>query len=233
MKTHSLLLCLVSLAGLPFAGKADDILVSSVETPDNLAAYCIDDMTNTGQVTGPQQDHIIPNPGAMQIGDVGNPDTNDRIRKEFLLFHLPSLAGQKLSHATLRVFFSECRQEAREKALPPAELFHAEKWNDETWLSDPVYHGLETSHFSDNEVFSRKTALCESGDKPGFLELDVTDMIRADYGRSSEPVAVFRFEVSDREALDISDKMMNAYFVYGPGMLEQPGRVPTLILSCE
>jgi hypothetical protein len=56
-------------------------------------------------------------------------------------------------------------------------------------------------------------------------------MIRTDYQRNSAPVAAFRLEISDREALDITDKMMNAYVFLGPGNLEQPKRVPLLVLS--
>lgn len=230
---HQFLLCLASVVCLPFASMCDEIRVSSVDMPDDVKGYCIDDLDNSGRIPGPQQEYIGFNEGAMQIGDVDNPDVADRVRKEFLLFHLPSLGGNRLTHATLRLYLAEVRHEAAEKPLPPAWLFHAEKWADESWLSDSTWHGLRTSHFADNETFSQKIALCHSDDKPDFIELDVTGMIRSDYLRSKEPVAAFRLEISDHKALDITDRLMNAYIIHGPGMLSQPTRLPMLVLSYE
>jgi hypothetical protein len=135
----------------------------------------------------------------------------------------------------VRLFLSQVVHEAEDKPLPPAWLFHAKAWPDEAWLSDPKGHGLQTSHFSDKEIFSEKLPLCGPDDRLDFIEIDVTAMIESDYQRNPQPVAVFRLEISDYEALDIADSFVNAYRFSGPGaaIKNQPDKVPTLILSVD
>jgi|GEM_PF-3180806 len=216
-------------------GMADEIHLNSVETPDQTATYYIDDLQNSGEVSGPQGliSTIDQHPFAISIGDVGSSSIPGRVRKDFLLFGLPSLQGRKPTEAKLRLFFGSVIHEAGEEPLPPAWIFHASKWDDGMWMADPRYHGLQTSHFGDTETFSKKLPLCGSADKPGFVELDVTDMIRSDYERNAEPVAAFRLEISDREKLDTTDQHTNTYNFSGPGMLQYPDKVPTLILSFQ
>jgi hypothetical protein len=65
------------------------------------------------------------------------------------------------------------------------------------------------------------------------IELDVTGMIQADHQRTPEPVAVFRPEISDYEALDTADSLVNACRFTGTGEQNQPDKSPALILSFE
>lgn len=228
---NSLLRCLVATVILPWAAWADEIHLSSVETPDQMEGCYIDAFTNSGE-TSPQ--NPIPlEVDAIQVGDVKGTGMPGRIRKGFLLFRLPALDGKKLSGATLRLFLGIVLHEKKDQPMPPLWLFHAGQWADESWLSAPPMRGLRPSHFSDTDAFGDKIPFWDQDAKPGVIELDVTTMIRRDYGRSAEPVAAFRMEVSDPETLDITDEYSNSYNFYGPGMLQKPERVPTLILSFE
>lgn len=227
-----LLLCLAAIAWHSCAVQADEIVVNSNESPDDIAAYYMDDFKNSGVLSGPPAGKVNLEEVTLQVGDLGDPDVLERVRKGFLLFHLPPLDGRKLKSATLRVHFGIAHQ-ADEKPLPPAWLFHAEDWNDEAWESDPRWRGLTTAHFADEQSFSKKLPLCGADDKPGPIELDVTGMIQGDYQRANAPVAVFRLEISDREALDITDQRKNAYGFVGPGVRALPGKTPTLTLTVE
>jgi len=220
---------------LPCVVIADEIRLSSVETPDQVGTFYIDDMQNSGDVSNQQGQVacIDQLPFAITVGDLAGADILGRARKDFLLFRLPSLQGKKLTGAKLRLFLGEIQHEAKEKPLPPVWVFHAEKWDDGAWVSDPRMRGVQTSHFGDTENFSTKLPLCGPDDKAGFIELDVTGMIQADYQRSPEPVAAFRIEVSDHEQLDITDEYPNTYNFWGPAMLQHPDHVPALELSFE
>lgn len=232
---NRLLPLLAVFSAFSCAVRADEIHLNSVEMPDQTATYYIDDLQNSGEVSGPQGLIAIidQHPFAITIGDVGSESIPGRVRKDFLLFGLPSLQGKKLTEAKLRLFLGNTQHEAEEKPLPPAWIFHASKWDDGMWAADPRWHGLQTSHFGDTENFSKKLPLCGSADKPGFMELDVTEMIRSDYERDATPVAAFRLEISDREKLDAADQRANTYNFWGPGMLQFPDKVPTLILSFQ
>lgn len=226
-----LLPCLAAIAWLPCISMADEIHLNPMETPDQVRAYLIEDMGNLGEVSGPQErvERIDQAPVSLHVGDLV-----DRARKNFLLFHLPSPpAGKKVTCATLRLFLTGIEHEAADKPLPPAWLFHAGEWPDESWLADTDWHGLLPVHFADNEVFSQKIALCGPDDRPGFIDLDVTGMIQSDYQRHDKPVAAFRLEISDREALDCSDESTNQYKFFGPGQLNAPDGANSLVLSFD
>jgi len=214
---------------------ADEILLNPTETPEEIAAYYIDDMENSGEVNGPQGAVIRMDkePMAILVGDLGSPDTPGRLRKYFLLFHLPALAGKKPTQATLRLSYAGPRHEAEENPMPQAMVFHAKSWDDQRWLSDPNWHGLQTSHFADGQAFSKGIPLCGPDTPLGLIELDVTDMIQEDYRRSDEPVAAFRLEVSGRDALDITDNRANFHVFSGPGQFDHRNNAPTLVLSFE
>lgn len=229
---------LAAVSCFPCAALAEEILLNSVETSERVVAYHMDDLGNSGEVFGDPAGktyRVDTDPIAtMQIGDVGNAEMSGRVRKNFLLFHLPALKGRKLAGATLRVFFVRSQQDAADKPLPPARLLHAKDWLDETWSSDPLWHGLQTVHFGDMEIFSDQLPLCEPGVPPGFVELDVAAMIESDYRRNPEPVAAFRLEVSAPETLTIADDLYNSYVFIGSGQAQrQADKVPTLILSLE
>jgi len=227
-------LSLAAIVMLPLSARADEeIHLNPVEASGSVAAYDIDDTSNAGEVDGEPQGRIAPQSGALQIGDVTNPNGEERVRKSFLLFHLPPLSGNKLLHATLRLFLGEVRHEATDARLPSVSLLHAKEWPDESWASDTQWHGLQTWHFGDNEIFSEKTVLCESDAAPGSIDIDVTSMIQEDYRRNPIPVAAFRMEISGQQALDIGDKLMNAYIFYGAGEMSPSDRVPTLILAFD
>jgi hypothetical protein len=228
-----LLTCLTAIAFYPIALIADDVIVNSITMPDEVVAFCMDDAENTGAISDDPGGKVNPEAGAFQIGDVGNPNVSNRVRKGFVLFHLPAPDGKKLSRATLRLYATRINREASDKPLPPLWLVHAENWRDDLWTSDVRWRGLATSHFADDESFSKKLQLLTSDDKPGPIEVDVTEMIQADYQRTSTPVAAFRFEISDREALDITDGLVNSYVIVGPGVRAQPERVPALTLTFE
>lgn len=117
--------------------------------------------------------------------------------------------------------------------MPPLWLVHAEDWRDDSWTADLRWRGLATSHFADDQNFSKKLQLISSTGKPGPIEVDVTEMIQADYQRITVPVAAFRFEITDREVLDISDQIANSYVVLGPGVRTHPDRIPALTLTFE
>lgn len=213
---------------------ADEIHLNPVETPDQACAYFVDDMDNSGNVSGPQEKIALMNESSLgfEVGELGTATIPGRVRKEFLLFHLPALEGKKLTNATLRLCLAQVRHEAVEKPLPPAWLLHANTWLDEQWSSDSRWHGLQTSHFADQKIFSEKIPLCGPDDKIGTIELDVTGMIQADYQRKNEPVAAFRTEISDREGFDITDNLENHYVFYGTGV-KHADKAPTLILTLE
>ena len=224
---------LATTALLPLATSADEIHLSEKESPDEVVVYYMNDMQNQGEIAGPNFAGVEEASVGFHIGDLGDAANPGHMRKNFLMFHLSSLGGKKVTNATLRLFLSKISHEAEEKPLPPAWLFHAEKWNDAAWLSDPRGHGLQNQHFSDKSVFTTKLPLCGPDDQPGVIELDVTGMIQSDYQRNPEPVAVFRLEISDFEALDIADSLPNAYRFVGTGSLNQAEKTPTLILSFE
>jgi len=228
-----LLACLTAIAFYPIALTADDVIVNSINMPDEVVAYFMDDANNSGSISGDPGGKVNPESGALQIGDVGNPNVSNRVRKAFVLFHLPAPDGRKLARATLRLYVSRINRDAPDKPLPPLWLLHAEDWLDDLWTSDARWHGLSTSHFADDQNFSKKLQLITSDDNPGSIEVDVTEMIQADYQRTSTPVAVFRFEIADREALDITDGSVNSYVIIGPGVQVQPERVPALTLTFE
>lgn len=228
-----LLACLAAIACCPIASTADDVIVNSINMPDEVVAYFMDDFQNSGMLSGDQGGKVNPEVGALQIGDVGNSEVPNRVRKDFILFRLPDSDGKKLVHATLRLYVSRINREAADKPMPPLWLAHAEDWLDDLWGSDARWHGLSTSHFADDQNFSKKLQLITGDDKPGPVEVDVTEMIQADYQRTSSPVAAFRFEIADREALDITDGLVNSYVIIGPGVQAQPKRVPVLTLTFE
>jgi len=232
----SLLRCLAVTACIPLAAWADEIRLSSVETPDQMEGYYIDALTNSNDASDRQQPgiaRITQEAQALQVGDVKGAGLPGRIRKGFLLFRLPALDGKKLSGATLRLFLGNVLHEKEDQPMPPPWLFHAGQWVDENWLSAPPMRGLRPSHFSDTDAFADKIPFWDQDAKPGVIELDVTTMIRRDYERSADPVTAFRMEVSDPQTLDITDENSNSYVFYGPGMLKNPDRVPMLVLSFE
>jgi len=239
MKTQSFprILALILLA--PPLAMAEDIRLNFLETPDRTSAFTLEDLKNTGTVTGSKNQIVcIDEVGPVciiAIGDAENPSVSGRVRKGFLLFRLPSMEGKKLAKATLHLFLAQIKNEADGKPLPPASLFHAGEWNDEAWTGDPRFKGLELSHFSEGGIFNEQVPLCTSENTPGkIITIDVTDMVRKDYGRSGEPVAVFRMEVAEHEKLDIADQKPNLYVFWGPNFTPpKPDRVPTLVLSFE
>lgn len=228
-----LLICLAAFACHPLALTAQDILVNSITMPDEVVAYFMDDFKNSGMISGDPGGKVNPEVGALQIGDAGNVDVPNRVRKEFILFHLPDSDGKKLAHATLRLYATRTNREAPDKPMPPLWLVHAEDWRDDSWTSDVRWRGLATHHFADDQDFSKKLQLITSEDKQGPIEVDVTEMIQADYQRTTTPVAVFRFEITDREALDITDGAANSYVILGPGVRTQPDKIPALTLTFE
>lgn len=235
MKYQHLLPGLAIMALFPSSIMADDILLNLEKSPDQVGAYYIADKDNSGEVTGPQQGRVscIDQKGfPMHVGDWAATETPGYMVKYFLLFHLPSVEGKKLAHATLRLSLSQVQHDAVEKPLPPAWLFHANDWQDEVWATDSGFHGLQTRHFADQEAFSTKIPLCGPDTKPGMIDLDVTEMIKSDYRRNPEPVAAFRMEMTDHESLDITDGYGNSYNFWGT-MLQAPDRIPTLVLSFE
>lgn len=228
-----LLICLATIACLSPALTAEEVLVNSITMPDEVVAYFMDDFKNSGMVSGDPGGKVNPEAGALQIGDVGNQGVQDRVRKEFILFHLPDAGGRKLASARLRLYATRINREAPDKPMPPLWLVHAEDWRDGSWTSDVRWRGLATSHFADDQNFSKKLQLITSEDKPGPIEVDVTEMIHADYQRTTAPVAVFRLEITDREALDITDGAPNSYVILGPGVRTQPEKIPALTLTFE
>lgn len=237
MKKHllpiSFLLFFSSLSLL----RADNIILNSVQTPDDVSSHSIVDLVNSGEVTGSglqgrvsTSDQVT---GTLTIGDGGSPEVPGRIWKFFLLFRLPELQGKTVGKAALRLYLAHMQKEGP-ASLPPAWLFHAESWDDEKWTADPRWHGLISSDFQDTEKFSKKMPLCGSDDKElAFIDLDVTDWIRSDYKRGGRPLAVFRMEVSDQQTLDISDHLYNTYSFCGPAMMDRPDMVPSLTLTLE
>jgi len=236
MKRNLLPLFVLALSLSLSAIRADDIILNSVQTPDEVGTYYIDDMQNSGEVSGPQQGKIakIDNESfSIQVGDIGRAGIQGRMRKNFLLFRLPPLEGRKVERAALKLFLGSVMHESAEKSLPPAWLYHAKQWDDEMWETDPRFHGLQTSHFGETDSFSKKQPLCGAGDKPGPIEIDVTEMIKGDFTRAASPVSAFRLEISSPESLDIADELSNSYNIWGSGMLQHPEHVPTLLLSLE
>lgn len=228
-----LLPCLAATFFIQVTAWADEIHLSETESPDDVVVYFMNDLQNRGEVVGSNFASAEETSWTFHIGDLGDGTIPGHMRKNFLMFHLPSLEGKKITNATLRLCLGSISHEAAEKPLPPAWLFHAEKWDDGAWLSDPRRHGLQNQHFSDKGSFTTKLPLCGPDDRPGVIELDVTGMIQSDYQRTPEPVAVFRLEISDAEALDIADSLPNVYRFVGTGELNQPDKSPTLILSFE
>ncbi len=230
-----LLLCLAITACIPLASRADDIRLNLLESPERVGTYYIADKENSGEVSGAQQGRVlcIDQKGfPMHVGDWAASDSPGYMVKYFLLFHLPPAEGKKLTRATLRLFLSQIRHDSTEKPLPPASLIHAETWQDALWTTDSEFHGLQTLHFGDQEAFSNATPLCGPDSKTGFLDIDVTSMIGADYQRDSEPVAAFRMEMADHETLDITDNLGNSYNFWGT-MPQIPDRLSTLVLTFE
>jgi hypothetical protein len=231
------LFVLLSALFLACPAQADEIELNSIQTPDAVGAFYIDDLQNSGEVSGPPQGHIgriDQLPYAIQVGDIWRSDLPGRIRKNFLLFSLPELQGKTVKQAILHLYLSEIKQEGPAK-LPPAFVFHAETWDDGAWSADPRFLGLQTSDYADVEKFSTKRPLCGTGDTTGAsVDIDVTDMIRSDYRRNDLPVAVFRLEVADQQVLDISDTSSNFYAFPGPGLTQMPEKtLPSLRLTLE
>lgn len=213
------------------SSQANEIHLNELESPDDAAVFYLSDSDNRGEIvradfSGTKEESV-----GFHVGDIGDSNNKGSIRKDFLVFRLPALDGRKLSRATLRLDLVRVTHDAADKPMPPASLFHAEKWNDESWQE--TRHGLQNQHFADTEVFLKKIPLCGPDAKPGVIELDVTDMIRADYLRSPNPAAVFRLEISDFNQLDVADSLANAYRFTGPGAVSKPDKVPTLVLAFE
>lgn len=203
-------------------------------TPDEASAFYIDDWENCGVAVGPQSriGRLDEYAHALNVGDLVGEDGKGRMRKNFLMFRLPSkVEGKELKSARLRLFLGHIARAEAEKPLPPVWLYHADEWDGEQWLTDPRWHGLQTSHFADTEILSKKQPFCGTADQPGVIEVDVTDWIRKDCAGSETPVAVFRLEVSEPGSLDIGDGQANSYVFYGPGMQEHPDRMPSLVLT--
>jgi hypothetical protein len=233
-------LLLPTVAALSPALAADEIHLNFLESPERASTYTLSDPTNSGDLSKLGQNAILcideVGPDCLlAIGDADNPSIAGRTRKGFLLFHLPPLEGKKLARATLRLFLAQVKKESPDKPLPPAWLFHAGTWNDESWDSNPQFKGLITRHFSDNNTFNEKIPLAEqTTSERSLIEADVTVMVKKDYERTGEPMAVFRLEVSENESLDITDGKANLYVFWGPNFTPQkPDRVPTLMLSFE
>jgi len=227
--------CLAVAVMIPLIVRADEIRLNLLESPERVGTYYIADKTNSGEVSGAQQGRVLcidQKEFPMHVGDWAANDSSGYMVKYFLLFHLPSGEGKKLVRATLRLFLSQIRHDATEKPLPPAHLVHAENWQDALWTTDAGFHGLQTLHFADQEAFSNGTLLCGPDSKTGSIDIDVTDMIRADYHRDSDPVAAFRMEMTGHETLDVADNLGNSYNFWGT-MPQIPGRLPTLVLSFE
>jgi len=229
------ILCLLATATLSASLPADEIRLNLEESPDQVGTYYIADRENSGAVTGPQTGkilHIDEKGWPIHLGDWAAQEGPGFMVKYFLLFRLPALEGKKLTRATLRLYLTQIRHDATEKPLPPALLVHAEDWLDARWSADSEFHGLQTSHFADQEAFSNPTPLCGPDSKPGFIDIDVTGMIGTDYRRDPEPVAAFRLEMADHETLDSTDGLGNFYNFWGT-MPSLPDRLPTLVLSFE
>lgn len=221
-----------SLHGMVAAG-SQEVILSKTETPDRTTVCFIDDTANSGEVSGGPAGVVSPidnNPdGSIAIGDLAVTGTPGRVRKFFLLFHLPSMPDKKLTSAVLRLRLGHTRNETPEKPLPPASLLHAKNWPDASWASDPEFHGLGSSSFADPENFDSQTDVCNASVKPDFVAVDVTQMIQGDYQRNAEPVAVFRLEVPD--TFNISDEFSHSYHFFGPG--QQADYVPMLQLNFD
>lgn len=231
----SLLRCLAVAAMIPLTARAEEIRLNLAESPDRVGTYYIADKVNSGEVSGAQKGQVlcIDQKGfPMHVGDWAASDSPGYMVKYFLLFHLPAVEGKKLTRATLRLFLSQIRHDTTEKPLPPASLIHAENWQDARWSVDSEFHGLQPLHFADQEAFSNSTPLCEPDSKTGFIDIDVTNMVGADYQRDPEPVAAFRMEIGNPETLDITDNLGNSYNFWGT-MPQIPDRLPTLVLSFE
>lgn len=211
-----------------------EVVLSETETPAEAAVYYIDDKKNTGVVAGGQRGAVVPideiPTASIAVGDLGGADIEGRMRKFFLMFRLPPKTDKKLSQAILQLRLGYITNGNPGSPLPPVALHHAGEWLDEKWEADPEFHGLETAHFGTTDIFSEKTGVCDAATKPGVVTMDVTKMIQADYARASEPVAVFRLEISDPDkVLDILDQVSNNYSFYGPGQV--PDKAPALQLS--
>ena len=208
---------------------ANEVELSSAKTPDFASVYTIDDVNNSGEPSSPEYLLRLSKLSTpLYIGDVGQINMPGTIRKGFLLFRLPPQEGSRMpKRATLRLYLSGMQSEAG--TLPSVLLFHAEKWRDEAWQADGDLHGLQTSHWADNKAFSKKIPLCGPDSEPGFIELDVTEMIQSDYRRNAQPIAAFRMEVDDQKSLDPHDGLRNNYQFWGSDMVQDPQKLPTLI----
>lgn len=213
----------------------EEICLNVPETPARASVYYLDDMENLGEVSGPQKKiiRIDEQPFALQVGDLFTSSLSGRQRKGFLLFRLPPLEGKKPFRATLKLFLRNVVSAQKGHPLSSGWLFHAGDWPDDKWEPDAEWHGLQTSHFSDKGTFSEKIPLCQPGDKSGFIDLDVTKMILADYQRSGEPVAAFRIEISNTESFDVTDEHGNYYSFSGPRMSNNSDKAPALVLAFE
>jgi hypothetical protein len=210
-----------------------EVILSEAETPAEAVVYYIDDKKNTGIVAGGPRGAVVSIDeipiASIAVGSVGGSDIEVRMRKFFLMFRLPPKADRKLSQAVLRLRLGHVTKGNPENPLPPVALYHAGEWLDEKWETDPEFHGLGTIHFGSTDLFPEKVDVCDAATKPGFVTVDVTKMIRADYERASEPVAVFRLEVPDPGR--VLDKALNSYSFFGPG--QAPDKAPALQLSFE
>lgn len=233
LTTPSRFLALLSALLLACLAQADEIVLNTIQTPDEVGAFYIDDLENSGDPKAGAC-RIDQLPFSLQVGDIAGADLPGLIRKNFLLFLLPELQGRTVKHAALRLTLSRVLHEGAAK-LPPAFLLHAKQWEDGAWSADPRLLGLRPTDYADVENFSTKVPLCGSGDAGGSpLEIDVTEMIRSDYKRGDFAVAVFRMEVADQQTLDVTDGLSNQYVLPGPGQTNQPERVlPSLVLTLE
>lgn len=212
-----------------------EIILNAVQTPDDVGAFFLDDLSNSGQVaSGPKERiAVLKDNPAMNIGDVGNENTPGRIRKAFLLFRLPDLEGKSVKKALLNLFFSDTEQEGP-APLPPLFLLHANQWDADAWESDALRRGLQLSDYGDVEKFSTKKEV--SGPDQARrtpVSIDVTEMIKADYERGARPVAAFRLEVGDQQSWDIMDELYNSYVFAGPGRSHPEATPPSLSLIVE
>lgn len=212
----------------------EEIRLSYPETPDDTAAYYLDDPENDGNVSGGEErvNKIDDRGFPMHVGDWAATQSAGRMVKYFLLFRLPGRDATNLERATLRLFLNQIQHEKSDAALPPVRLGHASAWPDEEWVSRSRTHGLLPVHFGDQDTFSQTKALCDSSAKaPGFVDIDVTEWIRSDMRRSSEAISAFRLELEEPERLDVADNLANSYNFWGPGMSSLPERAPSLLLT--
>lgn len=214
----------------------EEIILNSTQTPDEVGALYLDDLTNSGQVLAGSRERISfldDNPG-FNIGDVGNYGIPGRIRKVFLLFRLPDLQGKTVKRAVLNLHLSSVQQDGP-ATLPPLMLLHAKQWDADLWESDGPRRGLQLSDYGDEENFSTKMEVCGPGHElQSPLSIDVTEMIKSNYNLDSRPVAAFRLEVADQQSLEIGDDLYNFYVFVGPGHFSRPESTrPSLSLVVE